>query len=145
MCTKSTLARKVMALNKFIFRFYFQPDPGGLSLKSRNWAGEKGHPVNFAPKDNGWTTAGVLGHFWGHGPLWEFWSKLQNLSFPRKTKTHICLEFQGIHLWTLTESAHFGHREGDSWKSQRNQKGILKSQWNPRRLWSNSVESYWNA
>lgn len=53
MGTKSSPARAVMALNKFTFRFCSQPDLGGLSLKSSNWAGEKGHVVSSAQKDDG--------------------------------------------------------------------------------------------
>lgn len=41
-----------MALNKFIFKFCSQPDPGGYYSNPVNRAREKGHPINFALKDD---------------------------------------------------------------------------------------------
>lgn len=115
----------------------FSADQAGISLKSSNWTREKGHPVNSAQRDDRWTPAGVLNHFWGHRPLWGA-DQSYRLSFPRKIQMRICLECQEIYLWMPTESAHNGYTEGIPEES--NQKKILKTQWNARHHWPNGVE-----
>lgn len=100
----STSVRKAVALNIFLLRSCLQSDPGGLSLKSSNKVGKKGHPCQFCPEDDRWTTARIFKHFWGYRPQ----TQLQALSPEKSRHTSRPLE------------KYCGCRDDDSCKRQRN-------------------------